>query len=82
MEALRQSLDINKFVLFGGSWGSTLALAYSIAYPEHVSGLILRGIFLGTRPEVDWFLNGMGRFFLKPTTDLSATLIQVNGSIC
>ena len=63
MEALRQSLDINKFVLFGGSWGSTLALAYSIAYPEHVSGLILRGIFLGTRPEVDWFLNDMGRFF-------------------
>ena len=63
MEALRQSLDINKFLLFGGSWGSTLALAYSIAYPEHVSGLILRGIFLGTRPEVDWFLNDMGRFF-------------------
>ena len=63
MEALRQSLDINKFVLFGGSWGSTLALAYSIAYPEHVSGLILRGIFLGTRPEVDWFLYDMGRFF-------------------
>ena len=63
MEALRQSLDIDKFVLFGGSWGSTLALAYAIAYPEHVSGLILRGIFLGTRPEVDWFLNDMGRFF-------------------
>ena len=63
MEALRQLLDIDKFVLFGGSWGSTLALAYAIAYPEHVSGLILRGIFLGTRPEVDWFLNDMGRFF-------------------
>ena len=63
MEALRQSLDIDKFVLFGGSWGSTLALAYAIAYPENVSGLILRGIFLGTRPEVDWFLNDMGRFF-------------------
>ena len=63
IEALRQSLDIDKFVLFGGSWGSTLALAYAIAYPEHVSGLILRGIFLGTRPEVDWFLNDMGRFF-------------------
>ena len=63
MEALRQSLNIDKFVLFGGSWGSTLALAYAIAYPEHVSGLILRGIFLGTRPEVNWFLNDMGRFF-------------------
>ena len=63
IEVLRQSLDIDKFILFGGSWGSTLALAYAIAYPEHVSGLILRGIFLGTRPEVDWFLNDMGRFF-------------------
>jgi len=63
IEALRKSLNIGKFVLFGGSWGSTLALAYAIAYPEHVSGLILRGIFLGTRAEVDWFLNDMGRFF-------------------
>ena len=63
VEVLRKSLDIDKFVLFGGSWGSTLALAYAIAHPEHVSGLILRGIFLGTRPEVDWFLHGMGRFF-------------------
>ena len=63
IEALRKSLDIEKFFLFGGSWGSTLALAYAIAYPECVSGLILRGIFLGTRPEVDWFLHDMGRFF-------------------
>ncbi len=63
IEVLRQSLDIEKFVLFGGSWGSTLALAYAIAYPEHVRGLILRGIFLGTRSEVNWFLNDMGRFF-------------------
>ena len=63
IEALRKSLNIDKFVLFGGSWGSTLALAYAIAYPEHVAGLILRGVFLGTRAEVDWFLNDMGRFF-------------------
>ena len=63
IDALRASLNIDKFVLFGGSWGSTLALAYAIAYPEHVAGLILRGIFLGTRAEVDWFLNDMGRFF-------------------
>ncbi len=39
IEALRKSLNIDKFVLFGGSWGSTLALAYAIAYPEHVTGL-------------------------------------------
>ncbi len=63
IEVIRKSLGIDKFVLFGGSWGSTLSLAYAIAYPEHVKGLILRGIFLGTRSEVNWFLNDMGRFF-------------------
>lgn len=63
IEALRAELGVEKFLLFGGSWGSTLALAYAIAHPECVSGLILRGIFLGTAPEVDWFLHDMGRFF-------------------
>ena len=63
IEALRIALGIDRFVLFGGSWGSTLALAYAIAHPENVTRLILRGIFLGTDAEVDWFLNDMGRFF-------------------
>lgn len=63
IEALRTELGIEQFLLFGGSWGSTLALAYAIAHPERVVGLILRGIFLGTRAEVDWFLHDMGRFF-------------------
>ena len=63
IEALRTALGIDRFVLFGGSWGSTLALAYAIAHPENVSRLILRGIFLGTDAEVNWFLNDMGRFF-------------------
>ena len=63
IEALRHRLGVDKFILFGGSWGSTLALAYAIAYPEHVESLILRGIFLGTADEVSWFLHDMGRFF-------------------
>ena len=63
IEALRKELGIDSWLLFGGSWGSTLALAYAIAHPERVTGLILRGIFLGTRAEVDWFLHDMGRFF-------------------
>ena len=63
IEALRNHLGVEKFILFGGSWGSTLALAYAIAYPEHVESLILRGIFLGTADEVSWFLHDMGRFF-------------------
>ena len=53
IEALRKQLGIDKFLLFGGSWGSTLALVYAIAYPEHVQGLILRGIFLGSDAEAD-----------------------------
>ena len=60
---LQLSSRIPQNCLFGGSWGSTLALAYAIAYPEHVESLILRGVFLGTADEVSWFLHEMGRFF-------------------
>lgn len=63
IEALRTHLNIRRWILFGGSWGSTLALAYGIRWPERCTGFILRGIFLGTRREVDWFLYGMGTFF-------------------
>jgi len=63
IEALRRHLGIERFILFGGSWGSTLALAYGIAYPQHCAGFVLRGIFLGSRDEINWFLYDMGRFF-------------------
>ncbi len=63
IEKLRKKLGIEKWIVFGGSWGSTLALAYSQAYPARVRGLVLRGIFLGQKSEVDWFLYGMGDFF-------------------
>lgn len=55
IEALRQHLEIHKWVVFGGSWGSTLSLAYAETYPESVLGLILRGIFLGRPKELYWF---------------------------
>ncbi len=55
LEIIRESLGIEKWLVFGGSWGSTLALAYSEAYPESVSGLILRGIFLCRPEEIHWF---------------------------
>jgi len=58
-EALREYLGIGRWLVFGGSWGSTLALAYAEAHPERVTGLILRGIFLCRREEIDWFLYGM-----------------------
>lgn len=62
LELLRQHLSIDQWVLFGGSWGSTLALAYGQAHPQRVLGLVLRGVFLGSAREIDWFLTGMGRF--------------------
>ncbi|MEW5965044.1 MAG: prolyl aminopeptidase [Pseudomonadota bacterium] len=55
MERLREALGIARWQLFGGSWGSTLSLAYAETHPERVTGLILRGIFLLRRAELDWF---------------------------
>ncbi|HVE51648.1 MAG TPA: prolyl aminopeptidase [Casimicrobiaceae bacterium] len=63
LEKLRAHLAIDRFVLFGGSWGSTLALAYAQTYPQRVAGLVLRGIFMATAREIDWFMHGMGRIF-------------------
>jgi len=55
MERIRETLDIERWMLFGGSWGSTLALAYAQSHPERVSALVLRGIFLCRPEEIDWF---------------------------
>jgi proline iminopeptidase len=55
IERLRVQLGIEKWLVFGGSWGSTLALAYAAKHPERVSGLVLRGIFLLTKAEIAWF---------------------------
>lgn len=54
-ETLRQKLGIDKWVVFGGSWGSTLALTYAITHTERVSALVLRGIFLCRPSEIHWF---------------------------
>ncbi|XP_049381000.1 proline iminopeptidase isoform X1 [Solanum stenotomum] len=58
IEKLREHLKIPEWQVFGGSWGSTLALAYSISHPEKVTGIILRGIFLLRKKEIDWFYEG------------------------
>jgi proline iminopeptidase len=63
MELLRRHLGVERWFLFGGSWGSSLALAYGQAYPDRCLGFILRGIFLCRTAEVDWFLHGMSRIF-------------------
>lgn len=64
MERLRRHLGIERWQLFGGSWGSTLSLAYAETYPERVTALILRGIFLLRKSELDWFYrNGCSALF-------------------
>ena len=63
LERLRRHLRIETWLVFGGSWGSTLALAYAIAHPERCASLILRGIFLCRRSEIDWFLYGVRNIF-------------------
>lgn len=63
IERLRQHLGIETWLVFGGSWGSTLALAYGQAHPDRCLGFVLRGVFLFRQSEIDWFVHGMGRFF-------------------
>ncbi|KAF3330346.1 proline iminopeptidase isoform X1 [Carex littledalei] len=58
IEKLRKHLEIPEWQVFGGSWGSTLALAYSQSHPDKVTGLILRGIFMLRKKELDWFYQG------------------------
>lgn len=55
IEKLRQHLRVDKWIVFGGSWGSTLSLAYSQKHPDRCLGLILRGIFTLQRSELEWF---------------------------
>lgn len=63
IEKIRVMLGIEQWLVFGGSWGSTLALAYGEAHPERCLGFVLRGIFLCTKAEVSWFINGVQNFY-------------------
>lgn len=63
MEAIRKHFDIKRWIIFGGSWGSALALTYATQYPETIKALILRGIFLSRKTELDWFLDEVKAFF-------------------
>lgn len=70
IDALRRSLSIDQWMVFGGSWGSTLALAYAVEYPANVTGMILRGIFLSRPHELRWFLHDVKNFFPEVWTKL------------
>ncbi len=63
IERLREKLGIERWLVFGGSWGSTLALAYGQAHPARCLGFVLRGIFIGDDAEIDWFISGIRHVF-------------------
>ncbi len=63
MESIREHSGIERWLIFGGSWGSTLAMAYGVAHPDRCLGFILRGVFLMRDFEIDWFLKGVRIFF-------------------
>jgi proline iminopeptidase len=64
IEKIRQYLEVEQFVLFGGSWGSTLSLLYAQRYPQHVHAMVLRGIFLCRQVDLDWlYRDGANRIF-------------------
>jgi proline iminopeptidase len=64
IETIRKTLELERFILFGGSWGATLALIYAISHPDRVMHMVLRGVFLMTKAELKWFYGGgAGAFF-------------------
>ncbi|MFI6163723.1 prolyl aminopeptidase [Micromonospora haikouensis] len=63
MERLREHLGVDRWLLFGNSWGSTLGLAYAQRHPQRVSAIVLVGVTMSRRSEIDWLYRGVGRFF-------------------
>lgn len=64
IELIRETLGVDRWVVFGGSWGATLGLIYAETHPDRVAYLVLRGVFLMTEPELDWFYGGgAGKFW-------------------
>jgi proline iminopeptidase len=84
LERLRSHLGIARWMLFGGSWGSTLALTYAQCHGERAAGLVLRGVYLASAEELDWFVLGLRRFVPEAwsafaagaPTDCAAALVQ------
>lgn len=75
IEAIREVLGIDKWVVFGGSWGATLSLIYAETHPDRVTHLALRGVFLMTRSELDWFYGGGAGAFWPETWERFASII-------
>ncbi len=75
IEVIRRALAIERFTVFGGSWGATLALIYAISHPDRVAQLVLRGVFLMQQSELDWFYRGgAGAFYPELWARLNAPI--------
>ncbi len=75
IERLRKLFDIEDWIVFGGSWGATLALIYAQTHPDRVNRLVLRGVFLATQAELDWFYGGgAGKFWPEQWAKFTALL--------
>jgi len=79
IEKLRKHLNLGQVILFGGSWGSTLALAYGETYPQNVNGMILRGIFTATKREINHFYHGGTALFFPETYEKLTALVEHPG---
>ena len=83
IEILREHLGIDRWLLHGGSWGATLALAYAQAHPQRVSEIVLVSVTTTRRSEIDWLYQGVGRFFPREWEEFTAAVpgVAVNGDI-
>ncbi|XP_073045601.1 proline iminopeptidase isoform X1 [Primulina eburnea] len=82
IEKLREHLKVPEWLVFGGSWGSTLALAYSQSHPDKVTGMVLRGIFLLRKKEIDWFYEGGAAAIFPDAWELFRDLIPAGERGC
>ena len=80
MERLRVHLGVKQWAIFGGSWGTRLALSYGVAHPDRCVGFILRGIFLGRERDVNWFLWGAQQIFPREHAALCREIADASGS--
>ena len=81
IERIRQRLNIDKYLLFGGSWGAALALLYAQQFPDRVAGMIIRGVFLARREDVDWFVvDGVRRIYPEQWQRLQESIALPGGA--
>ncbi len=76
LERVRDQLGIDRWLLFGGSWGATLALVYALNHPQRILGLVLRGVFLARDADLEWFFHGLKRLLPRDWSGLSSGLSE------